>query len=46
MTGSADEETTRASAQWPLVFLAWGLVASPLAWGVWQTMRKAALLFR
>ncbi len=32
--------------QWPLVIVAWLLVGIPLAWGVFQTMKKAALLFR
>jgi hypothetical protein len=32
--------------QWPLVILAWTLVGVPLAWGVYVTLTKAALLFR
>jgi hypothetical protein len=29
-----------------LVILAWLPVALPLAWGIWQTVKKAAVLFR
>jgi hypothetical protein len=28
------------------VVLAWLAVALPLLWGVWQTVKKAAVLFR
>ena len=28
------------------VLLAWLLVSVPLLWGVWQTIKKAAALFR
>jgi hypothetical protein len=28
------------------VVLAWAAVSIPLAWGVYETMKKAALLFR
>lgn len=30
---------------WPVV-LAWLAVLIPLLWGVWQTLKKAAVLFR
>ena len=29
-----------------LVILAWIAVGIPMLWGVWMTLRKAALLFR
>ena len=34
------------SGQWGLVAVAWGLVGVPLLWGVWETLLKAAALFR
>jgi hypothetical protein len=39
---SADERPR----QWRLVALAWVLVGVPLVWGVWNTLLKAAALFR
>jgi hypothetical protein len=35
-----------AAMSWVPVVLAWFLVAVPLLWGVWQTIKKAAVLFR
>ena len=32
--------------QWGLVAIAWLLVGIPLAWGIWNTLLKAAALFR
>lgn len=32
--------------QWGLVVLAWAAVGIPLLWGVWMTLRKAAVLFK
>jgi hypothetical protein len=32
-------------ASWVLVILAWAAVGLPLAWGVFMTFKKAALLF-
>jgi hypothetical protein len=32
--------------QWGLVSVAWILVGVPLLWGVWNTLLKAAALFR
>ena len=32
--------------QWWTVALAWVLVGVPLLWGVWNTLLKAAALFR
>ena len=34
------------AGQWGLVALAWVLVGVPLLWGVWNTLLKAAALFR
>jgi hypothetical protein len=34
------------SRHWALVVLAWIAVGVPLAWGVFVTLQKAALLFR
>ena len=32
--------------QWGLVALAWVLVGVPLLWGIWNTLLKAAALFK
>ena len=40
----ASAEPSRAG--WLTVALAWILVGVPLAWGIFQTVRKASLLFR
>jgi hypothetical protein len=34
------------ASQWAVVALAWVLVGVPLLWGVWNTLLKAAALFR
>jgi hypothetical protein len=34
------------AGDWPLVVLAWLPVIIPLLWGIWQTLKKAAVLFR
>lgn len=31
---------------WAIVVLAWLPVTLPLLWGIWQTIKKAAVLFR
>ena len=36
----------RLHRSWVLVVVAWLLVSVPLLWGVWQTVKKAAALFR
>jgi hypothetical protein len=38
---------TEAAAQTPLslVVVAWIVVAAPLAWGIYETLKKAAALF-
>jgi hypothetical protein len=33
-------------SSWVLVVLAWCVVSIPLLWGIWQTIKKAAVLFR
>ena len=44
---NADPRGERSSAtSWGLVALVWSLVGMPLAWGVYQTLQKALLLFR
>ena len=41
------ESTPRpSSSNWIMVGLAWLLVAIPLLWGIWQTVKKAMVLFR
>jgi hypothetical protein len=35
-----------AGSSWPMVVLAWLPVTLPLLWGIWQTVKKAAVLFR
>jgi len=45
MTNGSPLETGGVS-QWGLVALAWVLVGVPLIWGVWETLLKAAALFR
>jgi hypothetical protein len=43
----ADEDSKGPqTGQWGLVVLAWVLVGVPLLWGVWNTLLKAAALFR
>jgi hypothetical protein len=39
-------EGSKPAGEWPLVILAWLAVGAPLLWGVWMTLRKAALLFK
>jgi hypothetical protein len=36
---------TQSHLTWQVV-LAWLAVSIPLLWGVWQTLKKAAVLFR
>jgi hypothetical protein len=42
----ANSDSPRPAKDWLLVILAWLGVAIPLAWGIWQTVKKAAVLFR
>ena len=34
------------ATNWATVVLAWLPVTLPLLWGIWQTIKKAAVLFR
>ena len=38
-------ETPQAGG-WVMVVLAWLPVTLPLLWGMWQTVKKAAILFQ
>ena len=35
-----------SSSSWFLVGIAWLAVSIPLFWGIWHTVKKAAVLFR
>ena len=43
---TGDPSPEEHPGQWGLVALAWVLVGVPLLWGVWNTLLKAAALFR
>jgi hypothetical protein len=43
---SNEQPPGERSGQWGLVVLAWVLVGVPLLWGVWNTLLKAAALFK
>ena len=45
MTGD-EPSFTPSPSSWVLVVLAWSLVSIPLLWGIGQTLKKAAVLFR
>jgi hypothetical protein len=40
-----DERPQSGASQWALVVLAWLPVTIPLLWGIWQTVKKASVLF-
>ena len=46
MIDSQGEKDTQSLSSWTWVISAWALVSIPLLWGVWQTIKKAAVLFR
>ena len=46
MTDSGDPGERPSQGSWVMVAVAWLLVGIPLAWGVYNTLKKAALLFR
>ena len=47
MKASPNDNEWRASERsWVLVAIAWTLVGVPLAWGIWKTLQKAAVLFQ
>jgi hypothetical protein len=39
-------DTQPSVASWVMVFIAWVLVGVPLLWGIYNTFKRAALLFR
>ena len=39
-------ENEAGPTNWTMVVLAWLPVTLPLLWGIWQTVKKAAVLFR
>ena len=41
-----DDSLEPSPGSWMLVALAWLPVTVPLLWGIWQTVKKAAVLFR
>lgn len=41
-----DGSEAGAGSGWVIVVLAWLPVTLPLLWGIWQTVKKAAVLFR
>ena len=44
---ATDDATYQPSpSSWILVAFAWLLVSIPLLWGIWETVKKAAALFR
>ena len=45
MTGEEPPFKPSPSSLLPVI-LAWSLVSIPLLWGIWQTVKKAAVLFR
>jgi hypothetical protein len=40
------DERATGSTSWFAVALAWIAVGVPMLWGVWMTLKKAAVLFR
>ena len=44
-TASTSLEWKASSASVPLAIVAWLAVGIPLAWGVWVTLQKTAVLF-
>jgi hypothetical protein len=40
-----NNEWHASSSSWVLVAVSWVLVGIPLAWGIWKTLQKAAVLF-
>lgn len=41
-----DSEVHPSPASWVMVFIAWVLVGVPLLWGIYNTFKRAALLFK
>jgi hypothetical protein len=42
---NADGRPQSRASEWILVVLAWLPVTIPLLWGIWQTVKKASVLF-
>jgi hypothetical protein len=42
---NAEEDPLSRASEWALVVLAWLPVTIPLFWGIWQTVKKASVLF-
>jgi hypothetical protein len=42
---NAEERPQSTATEWALVVLAWLPVTIPLLWGIWQTVKKASVLF-
>ena len=42
---NAEEAAQARPGEWLLVVLAWLPVTIPLLWGIWQTVKKASVLF-
>jgi hypothetical protein len=39
-------ENLEGTGSWAFVAFSWLLVSVPLLWGVWQTVKKASVLFQ
>lgn len=46
MTDQQVDPWVPAPSSWITVAVSWTLVGIPLAWGIWKTLEKAAILFR
>ena len=44
--GNGEARERPGASNWLVVVLAWLPVTLPLLWGIWQTVKKAAVLFR
>jgi hypothetical protein len=42
----AEAPPQSSASEWALIVLAWLPVTIPLLWGIWQTVKKAAVLFK
>jgi len=43
---NAESAPQSRAGEWVLIVLAWLPVTIPLLWGIWQTVKKAAVLFK
>lgn len=46
LVSNAEPDPQSKLGEWALVLLAWLAVTIPLLWGIWQTVKKATVLFR